>query len=482
MVNSTHPQYIDNLTKWKRSRTVLGGEDFVKAAGEIYLPKLTEQEQSEYDAYKMRAMFFNATGRTVDSFVGMVFRKPSAETVPDKLQPFLQDATLSGQSWEDYEKAILREVIGIGRIGSLVEWSDEEKRPFVCRYEAEQILNWKQTRFNGKTVLSLVVLEECVSAEEAQKLLAEGVEAPQIQKPKDEFEHAKVKQIRVLKLEPLENIQVYKTEIWQASNSDKETFKLIKSDYPLRKGKKMEFIPFVFHGPNNVCPDVDRSPVEDIVSVNLSHYRSSADLEHGRHFTGLPTAYAAGFDPKNKYKIGSGVAWVSNEPQARAAYLEFSGQGLQSLEKALEQKERLMAVLGARMLEQEKRGVETEAVLAMKQTGEQASLSQIAQTCSEAFEMVLRFAYWWEGAADAELDSESEVISVELNRDFNPTSMPPQLITAIVAAVQAGLLSEDSAVTAFKRGELVSELRNVAEEMDLIRTQSPKLNGDAKAL
>ena len=37
-------------------------------------------------------------------------------------------------------------------------------------------------------------------------------------------------------------------------------------------------------------------PLEDIIAVNLDHYRLDADFKHGLHFTALPTAWVSGFD------------------------------------------------------------------------------------------------------------------------------------------------------------------------------------------
>jgi hypothetical protein len=53
------------MAAWSRARDVLGGEEAVKAAGEKYLVKLASQSDEEYQAYKMRAAFFNATVRTL---------------------------------------------------------------------------------------------------------------------------------------------------------------------------------------------------------------------------------------------------------------------------------------------------------------------------------------------------------------------------------------------------------------------------------
>src|SRR5512137_2774243 len=74
-VNSTHPEYDAALPVWLRARDVFAGEDAVKAGGEKYLPRLEDQTQAEYDAYRMRASFFNATSRTCEGFLGLVFRR-----------------------------------------------------------------------------------------------------------------------------------------------------------------------------------------------------------------------------------------------------------------------------------------------------------------------------------------------------------------------------------------------------------------------
>ena len=60
-VNSTHPDYDATIAAWERARDVIAGEDAVKARGERYLPRLAEQTDEEYKAYKLRASFYSAT-------------------------------------------------------------------------------------------------------------------------------------------------------------------------------------------------------------------------------------------------------------------------------------------------------------------------------------------------------------------------------------------------------------------------------------
>src|ERR1044072_1469375 len=81
--NSTHPEYDAFQPAWLRTRGVLAGEDTVKAAGIRYLPRLDFQSDMDYAAYKSRAAFFNATARTAEGYLGLIFRRPPFQKFPE---------------------------------------------------------------------------------------------------------------------------------------------------------------------------------------------------------------------------------------------------------------------------------------------------------------------------------------------------------------------------------------------------------------
>jgi hypothetical protein len=82
-VNSTRADCDAAHPGWIRARDLLAGEDAVKAAGVKYLPRLEAQTDEEYEAYKSRACFFNATRRAAGAFVGLVFRKAPFVRIPE---------------------------------------------------------------------------------------------------------------------------------------------------------------------------------------------------------------------------------------------------------------------------------------------------------------------------------------------------------------------------------------------------------------
>jgi hypothetical protein len=153
-VNSTHSDYDANAAGWQRARDVIAGEDAVKAAGERYLPRLDSQSEEEYLAYRNRAAFFNATARTADGYIGLVFRRAPFVKVPEPesgvrsaLMQFANDADMLGTSLYGYATNVVYQVIGVGRVGTLVDWEGEfENRFYASLYSAEQMINWRVER------------------------------------------------------------------------------------------------------------------------------------------------------------------------------------------------------------------------------------------------------------------------------------------------------------------------------------------------
>jgi hypothetical protein len=123
-VDSTHPEYDASASAWSRARVVIAGEDAVKRAGGRYLRRLEEQNDDEYEAYKSRAAFFNATARTADGFVGMIFRRAPFMRLPSEsssvgkaLAGFVRDVDMRGTTLFAYAKNLVMEVIAVGARG-----------------------------------------------------------------------------------------------------------------------------------------------------------------------------------------------------------------------------------------------------------------------------------------------------------------------------------------------------------------------------
>lgn len=474
-VNTCHPEHTSVLGEWCVMRDVVKGQKQIQYRGEKYLSKLSDQTPEEYAAYKKRATFFNATGRVVDTMVGAVFRKDPVIKTPAKMEDILEDMTLSGVPFIAFAQDVVKECIEVNRAGVLVDYPTTpvmegdapltvalaEKmslRVYATKYTAEQIVNWRTVQVGGKTVLSLVVLCEHVHEVSESDVFCLNI----------------IEQYRVLKLEN----GVYIQEIHRPNRAAKATggFQLYATYIPKMNGNSMDFIPFVFFSSKGNEPCIVDPLLYDLAVVNLAHYRNDADLEHGLHFTGLPTAVITGVtDTDATYSIGSGVAWTFSNKDAKATYLEFKGEGLKQLSDAKKDKEEQMAALGARMLSPDKNAVEAADTIAQKRQGENSSLGALANSVGRGLSLVLTFMAQWSAATGE--------VSVKLNTDYSPVGMSPQTITALLQAVMTSNLSSQSFYEALVKGEVVAGTRDFDQEQALIEedmASRPPANDNTK--
>ena len=465
-VDSTHAEYTARLNQWERCRDAYNGADAVKDAGEKYLPQLPSHDNREYEAYKRRALWYGATFRTVSGLAGAVTRKDPKIDVPVAIEPHLKDITLTGTPMNVFVKDVISEILMTGRYGVLVDMADETSpeikdttRPYWVPFAAEQIINWQTTVLAGVQTLTMVVLCE-------HQYVQSNVDDP--------YMYEGVKRYRVLYLDPATG--TYQVRILTPNKNVAGGYD-VKELMPKMRGTPMKFIPFTFFGTNglSVCPE--KPPLLDLVDVNYSHYLSSADLEHGRHYTALPTPWVAGFPKETTLSIGSSIAWVATDPQAKAGILEFTGQGLGALENALTSKEKLMAVLGARMLEEQKSAVEAADTVMMRTAGERSALQSVALIVGLGLTQTLRAHASWMG------NKEGDSINAELNSDFMARQLDSTQLTALVQAYQADTISYETFYWNLQRGEIARPDIEADEEKTLIDTQAEdRIIRGAKAL
>lgn len=453
-VRTTHPTYDELAPKWQRCSDVVDGQDELHEGRERYLPKLKDEDEAGYLARLKRSDFYNATWRTIAGLAGMAFRKPPTVTVPSALEAYLSDIDMAGCALDDMAKSLVEDALEYGAFGLMVDHppapanvtgltvASSERlglRPLIRYYEIESVINWRYIRRNNRTVLGLVVLKE--------EAPVEG----------DEFSQETEDRYRVLDLGG-ENGS-YRQRVFRINKKDED--EQVEEIVPLMNNVPLSEIPF------RICGDLSEPPLIDLVDANLAHYQVNSDYRHGLHFTGLPTAVVSGYSPNDgeKLYIGSTAAWVFPDPNAKASYLEFTGQGLSELREELRSLEQRMAVLGARMIADEAKQVETLGATQIKRSGENSILSSLVQEVSASIEWALGLFAQWVGQA-------GEVV-YQINRDYNPALLDAQQLTALVSAVQAGEMSSQSLFDLLQRGDLIDPGVTYEEERARIDMQTP---------
>lgn len=459
-VNTPHKEYECNVGKWERDRDCFAGSDAVKNAGVKYLPKLDSHYRypKKYDDYKARALFYNAMGRTVEGLAGAIFQKEPAFNFPDAIKEHEKDITLNGVPAELFGLRTTKDVFTTGRYGAMVELPAEEEkqpRPYWCGYAAENIISWRTEYVDGEEVLTRVVLREM--AEEPD--------------PKDDFVTVCIEQYKVLELVDEGAGPVYVQNIWRKMKEDgKEVWKIVETYYPTRRKENLTFIPFVFFGPTTNSAEVEKPPLDDLAVLNLAHYRAMADYKHGLHYTALPQPWVAGMagtTTNQPLAIGSGNAWQLAE-NGKAGMLEFSGAGLKAIRDDLQDMQKMMATLGARLLEEAPSSPETMGAVGMRHAGEHATIRTICQTIEQGLTRLLQWHIWWVGTA-ATPQEVTEV--VELNKEFFQVKATAEEIKTLMLLWQGGGISWETFYYKLQTGGWSRDGIDAEEEKEAIETE-----------
>ena len=448
-VDQKHPDYPTATTRWARARDVVDGEDKVKAKGETYLPKLSGQDDKEFQRYLSRANLFNGTGRTLDGLSGLAFRKPPVVAVPSAMKGWLDDIDLAGTPLVDFIKGAFDDELMTCHGGILAEYPKAEVRertaeeiaalglrPYLTFWPAESIWDWREGRIGNRTTTVFL------------KLYAITFEPD----PSDPWAQVKVEWLRIFRLTAEEGVTCeIQTKAEKAVNGHTTAWAPRGDKFPIViGGKTATEIPFVFLGDGKI----KKGALDDLVCVNLAHYRNSADYENGLHRTGVPTPVFIGDFVSESGEDVTEVHLGSDEGIHLGAggdskFLEYTGQGLSENRAAMVAKENQMAILGARILASDTKGVEAAETAEIHRAGESSVLASIASSVARAMKKALEFA--------RDFASISGDISVQLNTEYLPAQVSPQEIAELLKAVQSGDLPRVAFLDRLKVGGLLPD-------------------------
>lgn len=417
---------------------VEGDESTVKGKKTKYLPIPADEEDEEvtrsrYKAYLARAVFYGITSRTHAGMLGEVFSTAPKVTLPADLEYLVKNANGAGGAFLQLVKKIYGGVLAYGRYGILVDYpvTDPNNPPSVAQqralnirprlhaYHPRQIINWQHGMIGGQMALTLLVLHEKVK-------VASG-----------EFGVTEQEQYRVLRLHPVTDgayaatCQVYTKSI----DGFVPGPLFVIND---ATGRPFAEIPFAIVGAE--CNDFDIGPIPfyDIASINIAHYRNSADYEDACWVVGQPTLWTTGLTEqwystvlKKKLRLGtrSGIPL----PQGAAVGLiQASENGM--IKEAMEAKERQMVALGARLAEQ-RQVQRTLGEAQIEQNTESSILVTCADNLNDALVKVLGWAALFMGTT---LTAEH---AVKVNTDFRIGRMSVQERAQLVSEWVSGAVT-----------------------------------------
>lgn len=412
----------------------------------MYLPQPSGMDETEYASYKARAEFFNASGRTLEGLHGLMFRKNVIINSPDELLNLFTNVDGKGNTlnqfinetaWDCMQTewgGVLIDAPSADGVESVAEAEDAGLTPYMTYYKAENIINWRFKTIGRRKTLALVVVTEEYDKDSVD----------------DRFTFQTVKRYRVLEID---EEGYYKQSLYDEHQT------LVSEVYPTKNGQKMTHIPFYLLP----ATEPNKPMMLDLVNVNSAWYRKSADLENGAHWTGVPTPYCIGLEVETKYdengnelpkdpiKLGGGKMLAFPQGVSHVGYLEVNGSNFSALQSMMAMDEDRMAILGARIISAERKGVESAETAKIHRAGENSVLATFARNLSIVFTDIAREYVQWSISSEVVNDE----ISVEVNTDYDIITMSPAELTALVSLWQTGGISKTVLFHNLREGEIV---------------------------
>lgn len=490
-------EVVDLLPQYQLIRDALAGEAKVKQKKDKYLPipnshnKNDSKVMARYLNYLARAVFYNVTRRTLAGLVGQVFMRDPQTNFPESEQFTAMVANVTGDGVTLDQLAAKAEGYGLAfsRGGLLTDYPTSESgfsveqirngeaHPTIQLFSPFEIINWRFKQVGAKTVLSLVVLVE-------RRTYGD-----------DGFEMKQSCMFRVLRLNDAGNYiqELYYEDIptdWNGEVMPKQGNYLLKETFMPTgaDSQPLKAIPFEFFGSQNNDANPDNPNFYDLASLNMAHYRNSADYEEACFITGQPTPVVVGLD-ENWYKnvMGGEINFGSNGGVPLPKEADFKlvqAEERTMLKEAMETKEKQMVALGAKLVEQrDTQRTATEA--GYDQAASDSVLVATTKNVSAALTAALKNACIFTG------DNPDDVEYI-LSTDFTLATMAADELNAVMQTWQKGGISFTEMRGRLRRGglatqdddeakaeiddQLAEQAARMAEQMET----EAKINGKAK--
>jgi hypothetical protein len=457
-VDYCRPDYSLMLRKWVVMDHVIAGQDAIKEMGPVYLPNPYQSKDaalniSRYAAYKLRAIFYNATKRTLNGLCGEVFATDPAVELPSELEPLRTDVDGGGVTLDQQARMTLMRVLALGRCGLRTEYptadpaqslKDQLKgnlKPVIYNVHPSDIVNWRVELVGSRRMLTLVVLRESYISQD------------------DGFSQSTAIQYRALRINKLANAQLqYCQQLYRQDPSGNWVqfgADIIPTNF---SGQFFEEITFTFVGADNNDSEACDPPLYDMAVVNLGHYRNSADYEECCFMLGQPTMWFAGLSEiwvkdvlKGAVTVGSQSA-VMLPVGGSAGLLQVAPNNM--VFEALTHKEDQMRGLGAKLV-----NIMDTTKTATQDTRESIEDSSILSNCatnvSAAYQSCLVWAAQFAGTDEAK-------VVYDLNTDFSTAKMTPAERLQLMKEWQGNAISFTEYRERLRRGGVATEEDSVA--------------------
>lgn len=437
---------------WDLMDHVCAGTLAIRSQGRVYLPMEPAEDVREYEQRLRRALFFNATERTLNALVGMVFRKEPklSDDVPPPIVGLWENIDNTGTHGAVFAKEAFASAMKYGHgliyvdmpppLGPGATLADERlanRRPYWVFYEADQIVNWRYESINGQSVLTLLVLEE------------ESTE------PDGLYGEEEVCRYRVLRpgswqlYREIESIGGKVEYVLEAEGVTPLSVIPVAPIYARRTGN-LTSKPFLL----------------DLAMLNLTHYQKYSDYSTYLHIASRPVLWFRGRNQAKPLEpIGPYTFFDVDQDNGHVDFAETTGAALSAARTDLEDLKTQMAILGLSLLAGPSPQPTTATEQLISKVQSDSDLATAARSLKDALEQCLLLTAVYLGLPEGG--------SIELESMADGLFLQPADLQAYSAMVANGQLSLETMWAVLERaGRLPEDFDPELESQRIIERQT----------
>ena len=394
--------------------------------------------QRKRQAYFSRGRFSNFTGRTHDSYLGLIGSKEAEVELPSGIDGMKDGCDGGKTTLHDFSLALASELLITARAGILSEppntagsTLNETTLPKLVMYKAEQIFN--PIMIDGELVrVDLVEFYYNLN---------------------DSDEYELEEQTRRLQLNSTGN---YEAVVYRKG----EVYSRVEA---MVDGRPLKYIPFQFAGAENNKANYDRPVMFDLAHQNIGHFQLDCEVRNNLHYhlnavvnvfvsdadafaENNPAGFTVGADGRNVFQT---------DERAELMQMEANGAGPNQMKAD----EAIMIMLGAQVVQQDR----TNKTLGAEIIESNASMSQLKRISINTSTAITQALEWCAEFVGATPDD----VEFKVNDKFVTDDMSIQDLVGMFNIVQgAGLPQSVLFNVARKAGFTEKENEELLQEIE----------------
>lgn len=440
--------------KWQMVSSLLGGTSAMREAGQVFLPIHDEETDHNYAERLGKAVLFNMTELTLDSWVGRPFSSPVVlnDDVPEKIVTLSDDIDLEGNNITVFCRSWFRESLGKAFAHVLIDLpvlTEEDKegrtleddnvegrRPYWILIKPENVISAFSEVINGREVLTHVRIRETFIE-------------------RDGFAEVVKNRIRILEPGFFQLLE----------ESDKKVAGKAKWDIIEEGETGLSFIPMVTFYADREKFMVGKPPVEDLAFLNVRHWQAKADLINVLTVAQFPMLAVAGATDTTGTTLAIGPKQLlgTKDPNGRFYYVEHSGKAIASGRQELVDLVEEMASYGAEFLKK-RPGRETATARALDSAESTSPLQDTTVRFMDSVNIALDMTATW-------LDIRDGGGTVTIETDFGPENVETDDFKTLNIARKDRDLSQQKYIDELMRRGLLPDEFDNKENIEQLRLE-----------